>query len=77
MNAGAFAGAGVFGQPLGHLAGPQHLRGHLEALVGLGFDRGQRHVQPLPQRPELKGVEKLVDGLTVPRMQPEVIGADV
>ncbi len=72
-----FAGARVFGQPARHLPRRQHLRGHLETLVGLGFDRGQRRVQPLPQHPELQGVEELVDGLPVPWPQVEVGGSDL
>ncbi len=77
VQADALPATGMVGQPLGNLAGPQDARAHLETLVGLGFDRGQRRVQPLPQRPELQGVEELVDGFAVPRAQPKIDGGDV
>ncbi len=76
VHAEALPVAGVRGQPAGHLPWCERLRGHLKARVGLGLDCAQRRVQPLPQHPELQGVEELVDGLPVPRPELEVGGGD-
>jgi hypothetical protein len=46
---------------------------HLEALLRLRLDRGQRGVQPLAQHPELQGVEDLVHLVAVPLPEPQVL----
>ena len=61
----------VIGQPLPDRAGLQRSPAHVESLVDLGFDGGQRVEQPVPQHPELQLVEQLVDLVAVPRLHPQ------
>ena len=58
----------VVGQPLPDRAGLQRSPAHVESLVDLGLDGGQRVEQPVTQHPELQLVEQLVDLVAVPRL---------
>ncbi len=66
---------GVLGQPLPDRAGLQRAAAHVEALVDLGLDGGQRVEQPVAQHPELQVVEQPVDLVAVPRLHPQRVRA--
>ncbi len=61
----------VVGQPLRDRAGLQRFPTHVEALVDLRLDSGQRVEQPVAQHPEFQLVEQLVDLVAVPGLHPQ------
>ncbi len=65
---------GMLGQPPGERARLEHAAAHLEALLGLGFDRAERREQPVAQHLELEVVEQPVDAVAVPGSQRQLVG---